>query len=194
MRRGITLIEVLVVLAIVCVLAALAFPAFQNSREQAKVAVTTERLKNIGVALLLYREQCEAKDSGTPSEMGSPLGGFRSNDLWTVLRLPIDTFKCASPKKSVLNPIDSSGAYKCMSCPGMVGADRRSAFERSWSKSSEVHGSRMPFVVMMCHADPNTSRSSVFSTHLGLGVNFEGQFVKIRKTGTWQKPEWWATY
>ncbi len=192
MRRGITLIEVLVVFAIVSVLIARVWPAYMRSQEQAKVTVTSERLKNIGIALLLYREQCEAADVGTPSEMGSPLGGPAPNQLWTALRLPMESFKCASPKTSALSHSGRTGAYKCMSCPGMVSIERRAAFEEAWARQSQTHGVRMPFIVMMCHADPSTDRESPFSTHFGLGVNFAGQVLKIQKTGTWQRPEWWT--
>lgn len=190
--RGLTMLEILVVVAIVAVLAAFLYPAIQRTREQGKVAVTQQRLHQIGVALLLYREQCDAKDAGSPSQMGSPIGGLPPNDLPAVLRLPQDIFKCASPKRSTVNPLYSSQAYKCMSCSGMVSEEYRADFDKSWAHLSSTYGTQLPFVVMMCHSDPNTSRSSPLSTHYGLGVNFAGHIVKKSAKGYWQDPDWWA--
>ena len=189
--QGLTLIEVIVVLAIVAVLAALTFPALQRSQEQSKIIVTQSRLKNIGVALILYRENLGAKDTGTPSEMGSPYMGLPPRDLPTTLKLSREVFECASPKPSAVSPVPNGRAYKCMSCPTDSEFDNQNAV--SWARLSQTYSTQLPFVVMMCHSDPRTDRHSPYSTHLGLGVNFEGQLIRKQATGTWGRPEWWVT-
>lgn len=55
-RAGFTLMELLVVIAIVALLAALLFPVFGRARKNAKMAATTTQLRQVGVALELYKE------------------------------------------------------------------------------------------------------------------------------------------
>jgi len=53
-RVGFTLVELLVVLAVLGILAAILFPAFARSRENARAASCAARLKQVGLALMQY--------------------------------------------------------------------------------------------------------------------------------------------
>ena len=55
MRRALGLVELLVVVAILGVLAAVLFPVFARSRERAKLTSCASRLRQLAVALNLYR-------------------------------------------------------------------------------------------------------------------------------------------
>src|SRR5271169_449380 len=55
-RRGLTLVEILVVIAVIGVLLAMLLPALEKAREQANTVRCANNLSQIGLALLLYAQ------------------------------------------------------------------------------------------------------------------------------------------
>jgi prepilin-type N-terminal cleavage/methylation domain-containing protein len=76
-KRAFTLIETIVVVAIIASLAALLFPVFARVRENARRAVCKSNLHQIGLAVALYRADYDGMDPDkglrlTHSQLGLP--------------------------------------------------------------------------------------------------------------------------
>lgn len=83
-NRGFTLIELLVVIAIIAILAAILFPVFAKARSKARQSSCTSNLKQLGIALGMYRSDydevnCQYRfcNSANPSATG-----FYPPDIW----------------------------------------------------------------------------------------------------------------
>lgn len=58
-KHGFTLIELLVVIAIIAILAAILFPVFARAREKARQTTCLSNLKQMGLAVLMYTNDCD---------------------------------------------------------------------------------------------------------------------------------------
>lgn len=96
--RGFTVNETLVVVAICALLSAIIFAATAPVRERARQAQCTNNLRQIGVALQVYRQDWEGTD---PIQNGLPLPyhrlGLPEGHMWVkALNLPRSTWFCPS--------------------------------------------------------------------------------------------------
>jgi prepilin-type N-terminal cleavage/methylation domain-containing protein/prepilin-type processing-associated H-X9-DG protein len=61
-RRAFTLIELLVVVAIIAILASILFPVFAQAREKARQATCASNMRQVGMALLMYRQDYDEQN------------------------------------------------------------------------------------------------------------------------------------
>jgi len=59
--QGFTLIEILVVIAIIAILAAILFPVFARARENARRASCLSNIKNLGLAVMMYSQDYDER-------------------------------------------------------------------------------------------------------------------------------------
>jgi prepilin-type N-terminal cleavage/methylation domain-containing protein/prepilin-type processing-associated H-X9-DG protein len=93
LRRGFTLIELLVVIAILAILAALLFPVFARAREQARRAICTSNLKQMGSALRMYTDDWDGAWPFNTHKTGNQLSARSFEELqYEWFWLPIQPY------------------------------------------------------------------------------------------------------
>ncbi len=112
-QRGFTLIEMMIVVAIIAILASILVPNFVRARAQAQTAACEANLKEIATALELYQ---------TDNDRYPPSGTVNASntDLQPYLKqVPVDPAAGPSAYYSytVTNPTTSTAAYVVL-CPG----------------------------------------------------------------------------
>lgn len=133
-RAAFTLIEVLVVVAIIALLVAIMMPSLRQAREQAKVTMCVANLNTIGKAASAYI--INEKDKfpftyGTPDRFSQPpwfssyFGGNGSATYgaeWTADRKPLNKYIYKSKLSSVNPPAYTDGPLQVFKCPSDDGA------------------------------------------------------------------------
>ena len=95
--RGFTLIELLVVIAIIAILAAILFPVFTQAKQAARKAQCCNNLKQLGSAMLLYRDAWSDCLPIHSSSLGDYNGGNYQTymfGLYNYLKTKTGSFTC----------------------------------------------------------------------------------------------------
>jgi prepilin-type N-terminal cleavage/methylation domain-containing protein/prepilin-type processing-associated H-X9-DG protein len=95
-KAGFTLVELLIVIAVIAIIAGILFPVFAQARENARGAMCLNHLKQIGAGLLMYSQDYDevilpwAVSTGKPKQLQSPDPLARRADVlvWTQLVAP----------------------------------------------------------------------------------------------------------
>lgn len=165
--RGITLVELLVVIGIVGILAGLVLPAVGSARRQAHRATCTSNLRQIGLAERMYHEDYGSRPPSMQSVMAS--GGTGHGAI----------VQC------VLDPTGNWGGLYYEACGGSPPETMRYSYltawqwkEASWSALEAYEGSSGA-VACQLHGERQI-RPPAASESL---LSFEGVVLRLQKDG-----------
>lgn len=155
MKRGFTLIEVLVVLAIVAILAGIIFAAVSRTRISAEDAACGQNLRQVGLAVKLYSE---AHDGLLPPIVnGETLDTLRAGRRrWGE---PFDSVLLRSPllPEALAGYIDEPGVLQCKTDIGIGGNPPRKVLYGS----SFLYDELGPLIVRRLDSYPYPSESTL---------------------------------
>lgn len=116
-RRGLTLVELLIVISGICLLAAISFPALLRVRNQAQGTVCLQNVKSLSVAWLLYKDDNDDRIVGgqagkfpyawvrEPTGVGTVLErqkeGIRQGSLYSYVGGTEDAYRCPADERVV---------------------------------------------------------------------------------------------
>jgi len=132
-RRGFTLIELIVCIALILILVAILFPVFNRAKGRAKAIVCTSNLRQVYVAIKLYQQ-----DNGEYPPNSFNWDGFKPY-YPLILECPVSA--------------EQYPEYDYIAIWSAVG-DKRS--DEAWEKCKEIRGGSLPLAVDDKHIDPQT--------------------------------------
>ena len=185
-RRGLTLIELLIVIGVISLLMALSLPALVRVRNQAQGTVCTQNLRTLSLAWLLYKDDNDdrlvggqvgkyphdwvQKPTGAGSMLERQKEGIRQGALYHYAGKNVDVYRCPADQRKL---IPGQIAFCSYSIPGGANGEIWDNAYVQAERYSEIHEPATKYVFVE-EADPR-------------GWN-QGSWVLNPRGGTWVDP------
>ncbi|MFZ4506572.1 MAG: type II secretion system protein [Fimbriimonas sp.] len=193
--KGFTVVEILVVLAIICTLAAIIFPVFVNARKEGGKSTCTSNLRQLGLAMQMYRESYAGVDSpGTTYQMGIP-PSFGPEQIAMVMggakASYYGLFRCTSSQSFPVGQAVDYNSYQALFPTGLpphFPVDESK--QADWIAAVTALGGQTPLFI-----DPNHQRSwpvSGYTTQFAIAVTLDGSVIQnTHRGGSALDYKWW---
>jgi type II secretory pathway pseudopilin PulG len=178
MQRAFSLAEVVVVSALAAVLCALMLPVFSKARDRANVRSSLERLRQLHVAISIYRQDWET-GGWTITALGLPSYAYVYG---TYMGFGKDFFRSPCGYKDGIEGNEKRLSYQYWAV-GLPGVDKY--FEQYRDNS-------------VLFNDPHCNPSAIvwtspYTTKQGLAVQLDGKLILNNKPGSPGDPAWWTS-
>lgn len=184
MRKGITLIETLVCIAIIAILAGILTPVFARARYAAKIESSVSNLRQLHLATSLYRNDYGNGEGFTPAAKSLP------PDLFV---LTAKEFQSVRVSPCGVHPDNSRNtlAKDYFSYTYWHGIDNNDENRLDYANHTRKLGEDF---VLFTDSDCNERTEPLWSAHFvhfGLGIRLNGQAFRARRLGDIGRLEWW---
>lgn len=181
MKRAWTLVELVCVVAIIVTLAAITYPVFARARFAAKIASSTNKLRQLYVATKLYQADHNEDTFGTLEQMGLPDAYFVMTNRFGLQE---DMIMSSCGAHWSAQPAPGADVHNFIYFPG-DGAPPFPEQARTWRDNLVM------FFDQHCNP-PSVDLRNRFHTKFGLGILFGGNTVRVHRKGDLFKPEFWS--
>lgn len=177
-RRGFTLLEAMVVVAIIVVVVAISSPVFTRAKHAAKIRASLSNLHQMHIATMIY--QGDHGGGGVYGDIG-PMGLPPSYYIGAVhFGLPLSLF--SSPCGH--HPSDGNAIINYYYRPWDGGP--------AFVQEAYIFQENLVLFKDLNCTDHSVALENHFRSRRGLAVLLSGQLVNHHKPGNWNDPEWWA--
>ncbi len=186
-KKAISLTEILVVVAIIAILSGLLTPVVLSAKKQAQETTCISNLKQIWVALSLYREDHGSIDSPAESgQMGFPFSihvAVDGPDAQT--KPPSEVFQC---RGRMLYSEEHYGTYAQL-WPPPYGPFYSAAAQVEWKEFVTRLSDLTPVLADWSHQ--RTTDSTPWSSRRAMAMTLGGTFVRRNNRGEPSRYSWW---
>ena len=179
-RRAFTVTELLAVIVIIAIVAALTYPIFAGSKRSAKIQGSKARLRQLSIATMLYRTEHDGDGKyGPVAEMGLPA----FEDLITPLTSrggpPLPQFKDFGKIEMWKSPCGPNPAWDSAADYVYRPGEAEATFVKEVTERREDYAL---FVDFTCGSPEVNPRMSSYS-HRVLGVRLSGELFDVTRVG-----------
>jgi prepilin-type N-terminal cleavage/methylation domain-containing protein len=181
-RAAFTLVEVLVVIGILAVLAALTFPVFGLAKAKARETACASNLRQIWLATQLYRSENGGDGVyGSVTAMGLP----NATEVRFFTDLRRQGLVCGLGNRP-LDPLFGNTYYR------MFQEDEGDPDPWKWSAYTTSKHDEAILMADPFHNPPDVSiELSPLRTKVGFGVTLGGNVRRVENKGDWMFRAWW---
>ena len=182
-RRGFSLLELLVVISVILVLAAVLYPVFGSAKEAAKQTKCISNLHQLALAVQMYRTQ-----SGAESEAGDVYAmGLPPQPIHASLPISRQLGQCAGPNRMPLLAPTGFPYWYTVPPPGQMTADGL-----TWGDYVSKVGDQAILFMDTNHNPAGTSIDATSVTKRVIAACLDGHVVDRVKAGNpWMFIDYW---